>query len=130
MLRLSDPSSVQTVQALPLRQWLAWRFAQLGCDDPITFLVVEPGDSVEAIETGCGWPILGNVFDETRYGHPDFAPSFEFLEEHSACYEMLFVWSDDGAGIVVVVPKAPGVDETLLRFCREFASPVAGAAQD
>ena len=47
-------------------------------------IMVEPGDSAAAVEQEIDFPILRNSFDGTRYGGPDFSPSFEALEEHAS----------------------------------------------
>ncbi|UVS60485.1 MULTISPECIES: hypothetical protein [Nitrosomonas] len=46
--------------------------------------MVEPGDSAAAVEQEIDFPILRNSFDSTRYGGPDFSPSFEAMEEHAS----------------------------------------------
>ena len=69
----------------------------------VTFIVVEPGDSVEAIDDALGFPILNRPF--------------ELLADHADWYEMVFVLSDDGYGIEVFISKAPGVDPGLLAMC-------------
>ena len=46
------------------------------------FLVVEPGDGVEAIDKQLGFSILGNRWDGSRWGDANFTPSWEILEEH------------------------------------------------
>lgn len=44
------------------------------------------------------------------------------MEEHpGGLYEMVFVLSDSGFGIVVLVPNQAGVDTDLLRMCAEYA---------
>ena len=86
-------------------------------------IVVEPGDTVAALEEECGCPILRNLFDEVRFGEPGYAPSFEHLEDHGQCYEMVFILSDDGSGVSVFVPKVKGIDAELLKLCAAYAAP-------
>ena len=86
-------------------------------------VVVEPGDPVDTLEEETGCPLLHNLFDDTRYGNPEFSPSFEALEEHDDCYEMLFITNDDGFGITLFIPKAEGIERNLLAMCTEFAAP-------
>lgn len=127
MLVLRDPISVQSVQEPYMRRLLALRFEQLAQGEPYEadvhgfFVVVEPGDTVAAIEAACEWPILRSIFDDSRYGAPDFAPAFEVLEEHATCFEVVFVLNDGGYGFVLWVPKLPEVSEELLAFCHEYA---------
>ena len=40
-----------------------------------------------------GLPIAGNPFDDSRFPDRDFVPVCEYLEEHSRCYEMMFLFS-------------------------------------
>lgn len=39
-------------------------------------IVVEPGDSIAAIDRQLGFHILGNRWDGTRWGAPAFAPGW------------------------------------------------------
>ena len=62
-----------------------------------TFFIVEPDDSIEDLEAKTGCPIVTSWFDDVRYGDEDFVPSFEFVEEHRYCFEMVFVLNDDSS---------------------------------
>ena len=90
MIILNDPSSITHPD---IRRLVQQRFSEI---ENCQAILVEPGDSIAALEQAIEWPILGNLFDDTRYGNEDFAPSFEALEDHGYCYEMVFVFSDDG----------------------------------
>lgn len=68
-----------------------------------------------------GFSVLHSRADSTRYGDPMFYPSFELIEEHPFCFEMVFVLSDDGAGVLVFVPKDIDLDAQLLAMCRQYA---------
>ena len=76
------------------------------------FLVIEAGDTLDAIDTQLGFPILANRFTGIHYSDTGFTPSFEFVEEFATCYEMVFIISDDGFGIEVFVPKRKGCSLT------------------
>ena len=129
MRRLLDPSHVQSVQDENVRLLLEQRFDEITQGEPYDadihgfFVLVESGDTVAAIEHGCGFPILRSLFNTTCYGDQEFLPCFEVLEEHPTCFEMVFVPSDGDYGVVVIVPKASGIDAELLRFCQEYATP-------
>ena len=43
--------------------------------------------------------------------------------EHDTCYEMVFVPGDGDFGIVIFIPKHPGIDAELLALCAEYAVP-------
>ena len=58
---------------------------------------------------------------------PGFIPSWEICEAHAHWYEITFVLSSDGFGVVVYVPKTC-TDATLLTLCERFAeTPVTSA---
>ena len=72
-------------------------------------LIVEAGDSTAMLDAQLGYPIL--------------TTPREILEEHAGYFEMLFVISDDGSGIEVLIPKTAGIDADLLVMCAQFARP-------
>jgi hypothetical protein len=43
----------------------------------------------------------------------------EVVQEHSDWYELVYVISDDGFGVVVFVPKDQSTDPRLLAICRQ-----------
>ena len=87
------------------------------------FLIVEPGDSLQAINAQLGFNILTNRWTGIRFDQPGYTQSFEILDEHAGYYEMVFIISDDGFGIEVFIPKAEGVDPDLLAMCQRYAVP-------
>lgn len=87
------------------------------------FLVIEPGDTTEAISATVGFNILHNRFTGIRFDATGFTGSFEFIDEFPCCYDMVFILDDAGFGIEVFVPKADGIDNDLLAMCRMFAYP-------
>jgi hypothetical protein len=85
------------------------------------FLVVEIGDTIEAINAQVGFNILRNRFTDIRFDATGFTPSFEFIEEFVSCYDMVFVLDDSGFGVELFVPKEEGIDSDLLAMCRMYA---------
>jgi len=83
------------------------------------FLVVESGDTIEAITAQVGFNILHNRFTGIRFDATGFTPSFEFIEEFPSCFDIVFVLDDSGYGIELFVPKEEDTD--LLAMCRMFA---------
>ena len=83
------------------------------------FILVEAHDNVDDLEASTGCPIITSWFSNAVYPHEDFAPSFEFVEEHHDFYEMVFVLTDDHT-TVFIVPKS-GSDPTLLALCEEYS---------
>ena len=129
MLILRDPALASSIVDPDVRSLVQQRFAEICAGDPYDYdlhgymIVVEPGDSVESLEQETNCRILHNLFDDNRFGDPDFVPSFEVLEEHAGCYEMVFILNDDGFGIDIYIPKQPGIDADLLAMCAEYAAP-------
>lgn len=120
MIVLRGPFDVCTIPDLEIRILAQQRFAEICGDEPYDYdlhgymIVVEPGDTAEAVEEESGCRIVHNLLDDSRFGDPDFAPSFEALEEHAGCYEMVFILNDEGFGINIFVPKRQGIDAELL----------------
>ena len=73
------------------------------------FLMVEAGDRLDELSR-----TIGRVVEEG---------SWEYLDEHPGCFEMVFVLADSGYGVVVIIPKDPQVDPALLQLCTRLASP-------
>lgn len=128
MIILQGPTLAKRIVDPDVRGLVEQRFTEICADEPYDYdrhgymIVVEPGDSVELLEKESSCPILHNLFDETHYGNPDFTPSFEALEEHPGCYEMVFILNDEGFGIDIFIPKLEGVDPELLAMCAEYAA--------
>ena len=129
MLILRGPDQVPRVADPGIRQLIEERFAQI-CDGEAYdydlhgyMIVVEPGDTVAALEEESGCLILRDLWEEASFGDPDFAPAAEAIEEHAGCYELTYVLSDSGFGISIVIPKDAGVDPELLAMCAMYAIP-------
>jgi hypothetical protein len=102
----------------------------IGSDDPYDadelgyLVVVDPADTVAALEAETGCPILHNYFDpHIQYGSAEFVPSAEAIEDHGYCYELTYILGGD-FGIGIFVPKSEGIDAQLLAMCSEYALPV------
>lgn len=63
------------------------------------FILVEPRDSLPDVEAALGRPFMGN---------------FEWIVEHDCCYEAVFILSDDGFGIVLLIPKLTEPNEERI----------------
>jgi hypothetical protein len=117
MQKVSNPNDVMD---LGIRALLQLRFDQLeGVIDDTAFFVVTLGDTVDEIEAETGCPIVTSWFDTAVFGDDDFMPSFDFIEEHRHCYEMMFVTTDDST-VVILVPKER-IDDRLLALCSQYA---------
>lgn len=104
--RLTDPEVraliEQRLQALS-------EFDDCALEELVTFIVVEPGDTLYAVDASLGFPILDS--------------RFELIEEHAGYYEIVYVLSDDGFGIEVFVSKHPGVAPELIAMCIAHTTP-------
>ena len=94
-----------------------------GCElaDLAMFLIVQPGDRLEAIEAETTFPLMVNFVDGKRFGDPAFEPSWEHIWDHGSWYECTYIMSDDGFGTVVFIPEADDIDPLLLKLCRTYA---------
>ena len=103
---------MQTLSNLQARQYVEFTV-------DANFILVEPSDSIDDLEAFTGCPIVTSWFSDAVYPHEDFAPSFEFVEEHHDFYEMVFVLTDDNT-TVFIIPKEKS-DPLLLALCEEFS---------
>lgn len=87
--------------------------------DLMHVILLEAGDTAQGLETALCLPILTNGQGLTVCD-PAFAPSWEVCEAHANWYEITFVLSSDGFGVLVYVPKTC-TDATLLALCERFA---------
>jgi len=126
MIRIRGPDAAGQIGDPVVRSLVEERFDQVLNGDQYDpeihgeMIVVEPGDTLASLEKESGCSIAGNPFDDSRFPDPDFAPVCEYLEEHSHCFEMMFLFSDDGAGVNFFVPKQ-GIDADLLALCARFS---------
>jgi len=78
--------------------------------------VLEPMDGAAALET-----LIGGRSHFTGFRQPGFCPTWEVIEAHGHWFELTFVLSDEGAGVVVFVPMTANAD--LLAMCVRYAIP-------
>ena len=128
MRRLHTPDDLAGIADEALARVIRQRFTELAAyddypfDELAEFWLVEPGDTVEALEAATQMPIAHGWFNDARYPDPDFSPSWEVLETHPTAVEMVFVTNDAGYGVVLWIP-ATGSDTTLLRMCAQYTCP-------
>ena len=86
MLVLNGPALANRITDPAIRALVVQRYSEICDGEPYdydshgTMIVVEPGDSVEALERESSCRILRNLFEDTPFGDPDFSPSFEALD--------------------------------------------------
>ena len=121
-----DHSTNDQISSLQIRELVQQRINDLGgvafdADELGYFLVVESSDALEALSAQLGFDMLRNRFTGIRFNATGFTPSFEFIEELPACYDMVFVLDDTGIGVEIFVPKEEDIDPDLIAMCRMFA---------
>ena len=73
----------------------------------VNIVVVEPGDRIADLSDAVGFAL------EER--HPDA------IEAQPSWYDLTYVLSDDGFGIVVLVPRRADMDVGVLALCESLA---------
>ena len=128
MIRIRGPDQARRISDPDIRRLVQQRFAEVCNGEPYDpdvhgeMIVVEPGDTLRSLEGESSVPVATNPFDDCCFPDPDFVPVCEYLEEHPHCYEMMFLFSDDGAGVNFFIPKQ-GIDADLLAYCARYAVP-------
>ena len=87
----------------------AERLAEYDIEDVAEFIIVQPGDKIDAIEQETNLKLVA-------FGQ--FVSPAEILTEHSRWFEVIWILSDDGFGCVLLVSKANCIDGRLLAACR------------
>ena len=87
------------------------------------FVLVEVTDNYAEIEAGTGCQLMHGLSKGNQTIDSEFQPSFEWLVEHHSFYEAVFIFSDDGFGVDLLIPKALGIDPDLLAMCAKYAVP-------
>ena len=129
MIILHGPSLIHSIADPLIRDLVSHRFSQILSGESYDYdrhgymIIVDPGDSIESLESETCCSIIHNTFDGAHFGDSDFTPCFEALEEHSHCFEMLFILNDEGFAIDIFIPKHSGIDPQLLALCTEYAVP-------
>jgi hypothetical protein len=84
-------------------------------------LVVEPGDTEEAIKEEIGISPVVNPFDGERFGSEAFHPCWDRLQDHGGAFEMTIAVGNDGFAFVLFIQDREGVEPVLLDLCRTYA---------
>jgi hypothetical protein len=84
--------------------------AETGMEELVVFVILESGDGIEQLQRQLDMQVM------TDLG----GPLWEVIEEHTTCYELVFVLSSSGYGALVFVPKAEASPD-ILALCREHA---------
>lgn len=93
-----------------LRAWQLDDDRKQPLSDTVRFVVVQPGDTQEVINSAVGFPICHELADQ---------PSFEWMEDHGAWFEIGYVLTDD-LSLLVYVADDPGTEYVLHWICMAF----------
>lgn len=116
---LRDPADLAHLPDAFLRALIAERLESMADGEPFDpdvhgFMVVaEVGDVGEDVAAAVEAPILDEVW-LAAFG-------FEGIEAHERWYEAVIVPDSGDFGIVLFVPREPGIDQRLLDLCARQA---------
>lgn len=79
-------------------------------EELVVFVILELDDGIDQLQNQMGFQVL------TDQG----CPLWEVIEEHNACYELVFVLSQSGQGVLVFAPK-DGSAPDILALCQKYA---------
>lgn len=127
---LDSPLDPRLKRLLSLRLNQLTESGSLDLSEVAHLLVVEPNDFLSDLELEAGFPLIDNLVDGTLYGQRDYQPSFEWALDHGGLFEAIYILSDDGFGTALFVPDHEGVEPTLLRLLRTYATSVEPPAAD
>ncbi len=125
---IREPAQTCSIANIDIRQLIETTMESVGAGnqyDPElmgSFIILEPHDSFAEINEHLGWNLLTNRWTGISYGHTGFTPSFELVQQHPGFFEILFILSDDGMGVTILVPSDVDIPE-LQAMCRQYAMP-------
>ena len=118
MIKIRSTEAITGITSQEIQQLIRERIAEITQGQPYDadiygeFVIVEAGNTLPDIEAYLGREVIGN---------------FEWLVEWPCCFEAVFIMSDDGYGIDLLIPKTGGntpyIDADLLAICEQFAEP-------
>ena len=124
MQLFKTPFCIDNITDIPIKNFIASRLTDIKstndewAENYGSFLIVEPGDTVESLQIAVSWPLFqGNASPEL--------PTFEWVNSYGHLYEIAYIISDSGQYIIVVVPMNSNIDYAILRFCRNYLSPLS-----
>src|SRR5574343_544154 len=82
----------------------------ISMEDLVVFVILESGDGIEQLQDQLNLRVTTDLGSHL----------WEVIEEHSTCYELVFVLSSSGYGTFVFSPKAEAAPD-ILTLCQEHA---------
>lgn len=83
-------------------------------------LIVEPGDTEEAIVKEVGFTRLVNPLDRERYGSTSSAPYWDGLQDRGGWFELTLTVANEGFAFVLFIQDTEEVQAELLSLCRTY----------
>jgi hypothetical protein len=102
------PENIKALLALRRDQLLSDTNGEYELGELAHWVIVAQGDALPAIEAAANYPIA-----------PD--PPWEWVLDHDGIFEAPIILSDDGFGVVLIVPDEPGIDPILIAMLRRDA---------
>lgn len=109
-------SALRTLVADRVHDWSA-----MGLLDLTHLLIVEPGDTEEALVNVIGFSPLVNPIDGKRYETEGFAFPFDYIEDHGCWFELFVTIGNSGFAFVLFVWNTEGTIPELLSLCRRHS---------
>lgn len=88
-----------------------------GLADLTHILVIQPGDTEAQIVDAIGFSPLVSRMDGKR-----LQPDWDFIEQHSGWWELVYTVGNSGFAFLVFVERAHGVDPELIAMLRAFCA--------
>jgi hypothetical protein len=127
MILIRGADQIRRINDPDIRRLVERRFVEVCAGEPYVpevhgeMILAQPGDTLASLEEQGDLALASSPVDELFFPDPDFVPFCETIEEHPGCYEMVFIMSDDGYGVLIFVPDQPDIDRELLSLCRTHA---------
>ena len=132
MITISDSKEMQDLLSGPIdpdlksilleRLELLAEFSEYDLSELLTVIIIEPGDSMEAIAKEIGVSPMQNIVDDVRYPDLAFEPSWEFCITRKGYTDFTFALCDAGLAICLLVPDRDDIEPQLLELCRVFGT--------
>lgn len=125
MLTITDGGSLTRALSLPidpsLKQLLTQRCEQLGGDltDIARFIVVQPGDSLKALEQELGFDMFKDA-EGLSFPDPKFSGQWDWLVSHGHTYEVA-IEGTCAFTHVVLIQNSPMQNRLLRALCLTYA---------
>ena len=133
MITIYDSADMQRILSGPIdpdlkaillgRLELLAEFSEWDLADLAHFIIVEPGDHIDAIERELTFsPMV--CFDGHRFPDERFTSGmWEFCIARKGYFDLTFALSDAGLANCLLVPDRDDIEPTLLVLCRLYSTP-------